>query len=185
MTAVNFCNAKAAVSRTIAARRYMSWRCEYIVRLNATFNSANICNSQEWRGNFWVPCTLASLGLVYQLGHGGFPCPFPDTTVRKMTVIEAPILHEIHVSYCKCSKSDNADNLEQLLRNTWYPATVTDPGTCATFRSLEAYRLYNVVGNMNVRDFITSLERITDASAVSGMTWLPVRTIDLDVVRWG
>ncbi|KAJ7343885.1 hypothetical protein DFH08DRAFT_701870 [Mycena albidolilacea] len=129
----------------------------------------------EWDGEFWISCTLKSIGLVYQLGHGGFPCPAPDTTVHKLVVIEVPIIHEINVAYCKCSKSDDADNLEQLLRNAWYPATVTDPGTCSTFRSLEMYRLYNVLGNMNVRDFITSLERMTDASAASGMTWLPDR----------
>jgi hypothetical protein len=87
--------------------------------------------------------------------------------------VEAPIIHEIHVWYCKCAKSDDADNLQQLLRNAWYPAMATDPGTCATFRSLESYRLYNVLRNMNVRDYITSLERMTDPSAKSGMTWLP------------
>ncbi|KAJ6503118.1 hypothetical protein DFH09DRAFT_1252002 [Mycena vulgaris] len=129
----------------------------------------------EWNGNYWVPCTLTSLGLVYQLGHGGFLCPFPDDTVRKMVVIEAPMIHQLRVCYCKCEKSDEADNLEQLMRNSWYPATLTDPGTCATFRSLEAYRLYNVVGNLNVRDFITALERATDSTASSGMTWLPDR----------
>jgi hypothetical protein len=101
--------------------------------------------------------------------------------VHKLVVIEVPIIHEINVAYCKCSKSDDADNLEQLLRNAWYPAMVTDPGTCSTFRSLETYRLCNVVGNMNVRDFITSLERMTDASAASGMTWLPV----CGIVRFG
>jgi hypothetical protein len=138
-------------------------------------NSFIKSNLQEWNGQFWVSCTLAQIGLVYQLGHGGFPCPFPDSTVRKLVVMEAPIIHEIRVSYCKCAKSDDADNLQQLLRNAWYPATVTDPGTCATFRSLESYRLYNVLGNMNVRDYITSLERMTDPSATSGMTWLPVR----------
>ncbi|KAJ7801671.1 hypothetical protein B0H14DRAFT_3489329 [Mycena olivaceomarginata] len=131
--------------------------------------------TEEWDGEFWISCTLKSIGLVYQLGHGGFPCPAPDTTVHKLVVIEVPIIHEINVAYCKCSKSDDADNLEQLLRNAWYPATVTDPGTCSTFRSLETYRLYNVLGNMNVRDFITSLERMTDASAALGMTWLPDR----------
>ncbi|KAK6988081.1 CxC2 domain-containing protein [Favolaschia claudopus] len=130
---------------------------------------------QEWNGNFWVPRTLAELGLIYQLGHGGFSCPAPDSAVRNLTVIEEPIIHEIKIRYCKCSKSDDADNLEQLLRNGWYPATVIDPGTCATFRTLETYRLYNVVGNMNVRDFMTSVERATDPSASSGMTWLPDR----------
>ncbi|KAJ7076255.1 hypothetical protein B0H15DRAFT_790828 [Mycena belliarum] len=128
---------------------------------------------KEWSGNFWVDCTLTQLGLIYQLGHGGFPCIFPDDAVQNMTVIEAPFIHQVRVRFCKCAKSDNADNLEQLMRNSWYPATVTDPGTCATFRSLESYRLYNVVGNMNVRDFMTALERMTDTTASSGMTWLP------------
>ncbi|KAJ6465540.1 hypothetical protein C8R47DRAFT_1235772 [Mycena vitilis] len=141
---------------------------------------ANHCRSplhtlEEWNGTFWVPCTLASIGLVYQLGHGGFPCEFPDDAVRTLTVIEAPIIHQIQMRYCKCEKSDEADNLEQLLRNSWYPATVTDPGTCATFKSLEAFRMYNVVGNMNARDFVTSLERVTDTTAASGMTWVPER----------
>ncbi|KAK7012748.1 CxC2 domain-containing protein [Favolaschia claudopus] len=129
---------------------------------------------KEWNGRFWEPRALLDLGLVYQLGHGGFPCPFPDTA-RKMVLIEAPAIHQIRFAYCKCSKSDSADNLEQLLRNGWYPATITDPGTCATFKTLEGYRLYNIVGNMNVRDYVTSLERMTDASAASGMTWIPER----------
>jgi hypothetical protein len=34
--------------------------------------------------------------------------------------------------------------------------------------------MYNVVGNLNVRDFITALQRVTDTTASSGMTWLPV-----------
>ncbi|KAJ7713592.1 hypothetical protein B0H14DRAFT_3523331 [Mycena olivaceomarginata] len=130
---------------------------------------------QEWSGSHWTTCTLESLGLIYQLGHGGFPCGFPEETVRILTVIEAPTIHQIRVRYCKCAKSDQADNLEQLLQNSWYPATVTDPKTCATFRSLEAYRLYNVVGNLNVRDFVTAMERTTDTTACSGMTWLPDR----------
>ncbi|KAJ7112012.1 hypothetical protein C8R43DRAFT_1138947 [Mycena crocata] len=93
-----------------------------------------------------------------------------------MTVIHAPIIHQVKYRYCGCSKSDDADdNLKQLMRNGWYPVTVTDPKTCATFQSLEAFRLYSVVGNMNVRDFITALERVTDTTASSGMTWLPDR----------
>ncbi|KAJ7126214.1 hypothetical protein C8R44DRAFT_618370 [Mycena epipterygia] len=130
---------------------------------------------QEWNRNFWVDWTLDKLGLVYQLGHGGLPCPYPDSKVHKMVVIEAPFIHQVRMRYCKCSKSNTADDLEQLMRNHWYPATVTDPGTCSTFRSLEAYRMYNVVGNLNVRDFITALERITDTTAETGLTWLPDR----------
>ncbi|KAJ7774517.1 hypothetical protein DFH07DRAFT_732456 [Mycena maculata] len=130
---------------------------------------------QEWNGDFWAKASLAAVGLVYQLGHGGFPCVYPDERVRKLTIIEAPIIHDVRVRYCKCDKSDEADNLAQLLRNAWYPATVTDPGTCATFKTLDAFRHYNVVGNMNVHDFVHVMERTTDATASTGMTWLPDR----------
>ncbi|KAJ7772559.1 hypothetical protein DFH07DRAFT_953027 [Mycena maculata] len=130
---------------------------------------------KEWNGDFWVDTTLMDIGQVYQLGHGGFPCIYPDTTVHKMTVIEAPVIHQIRVHYCKCSKSDHANNLAQLLQNRWYPATVTDPGTCVTFKTLEVVRLYNIVGNMNVNDFIHAMERITNMTASMGMQWLPDR----------
>jgi hypothetical protein len=40
---------------------------------------------------------LESLGLIYQLGHGGFPCPSPNDKTRKLTVIEALTIHEIHI----------------------------------------------------------------------------------------
>ncbi|KAJ7177592.1 hypothetical protein C8R46DRAFT_1212338 [Mycena filopes] len=130
---------------------------------------------KEWTGDFWSNITLTGLGLVYQLGHGGFPCVVPDERVYKMVVIEAPIIHQLQIRYCKCSKSDDADNVQQLLRNAWYPATITDPATCATFKSLDAYRLYNVVGNMNAHDFVHAMERATNATASTGMTWLPDR----------
>ncbi|KAJ7149496.1 hypothetical protein C8R43DRAFT_887995 [Mycena crocata] len=124
---------------------------------------------KEWNSEFWTNITLAQLGLIYQLGHGGLPCIFPDQRYYKMTVIEAPIIHQIHVRYCKCDKSDEADNIAQLLRNAWYPASITNPGTCATFKTLDVFRLYSVVGNMNVNDFIHAMERSTDATASTGI----------------
>ncbi|KAF7335584.1 CxC2 domain-containing protein [Mycena venus] len=130
---------------------------------------------QEWNGMFWVPETLEHLGLIYQLGHGGFPCPLPDPTVQKMVLIEAPFIHTIRLRYCNCGHSGEADNVDQLLRNMWYPATPTDPATCATFRTLEVFRLYNVVGNMNVRDFVTAMERMTNTTAFSGLGSVPDR----------
>ncbi|KAJ7078528.1 hypothetical protein C8R43DRAFT_1143385 [Mycena crocata] len=110
--------------------------------------------SSEWNGNFWVDTSLAKLGLVYQLGHAGFPCIFPNVKVYRMTIIEAPIIHQIHIRYCKCSKSDPAAEKHV---------------------TLDVFRLYNVVGNMNVNDFIHAMERATDATASTGMTWLPDR----------
>ncbi|KAF7308292.1 CxC2 domain-containing protein [Mycena chlorophos] len=112
---------------------------------------------EEWNGKFWSFVSLADLGLVYQLGHSGFQCPFPDNVVHSMTVIDAPFIRT-------------------LLRNSWYPATVTDPATCATFRTLQAFRLYNVVGNLNVTDFVGAMERMSDGIGASGMTRVKDRT---------
>ncbi|KAJ7026897.1 hypothetical protein C8F04DRAFT_1190146 [Mycena alexandri] len=130
---------------------------------------------KEWTGLFWFTISLAALGLVYQLGHGGFPCRFPGDRVYKMTVIEAPTIHQIQMRYCACSRSDAADKVDQLLRHAWYPVSLTDPVTCSTFKTLSAFRLYNVVGNMNLHDFVRAMERSTDATASTGMTWLPDR----------
>ncbi|KAJ7784192.1 hypothetical protein B0H16DRAFT_1446451 [Mycena metata] len=132
-----------------------------------------LTENQEWNGEFWIEASLTALGFVYQIGHGGFPCIVPGEKIHKMVVIEAPIIHQLHIRYCKCSKSDDTDNVEQLLRNAWYPATVTDPATCATFKTLDTFRLYNVVGNMNANDFVHAMERATNATASTGMTWLP------------
>ncbi|KAJ7105451.1 hypothetical protein C8R43DRAFT_1140778 [Mycena crocata] len=130
---------------------------------------------KEWNGHFWEHITLAEVGLVYQLGHGGFPCVVPGDKVYKMTIIEAPVIHQINMRYCNCSKAADADSVAQLLRNAWYPASIAVPGTCATFKTLDTFRLYNVVGNMNVNDFIHAMERVTDATATTGMSWLPDR----------
>ncbi|KAJ7740757.1 hypothetical protein DFH07DRAFT_698699, partial [Mycena maculata] len=131
---------------------------------------------EEWNGQFWIPVTLRELGLVYQLGHGGMACPYLDPRLLTMTVLELPYIHRVHYRYCKCQKAAHVTNLQQCLRNGWYPATITDPATCASFRTLETFRLQNVVGNMNVHDFITAIERQTDATASTKMDWLPVRS---------
>ncbi|KAJ7027962.1 hypothetical protein C8F04DRAFT_1212258 [Mycena alexandri] len=121
---------------------------------------------QEWTGTFWAATTLMKLGLVYQLGHGGHPCRRPAPKVHEMVVLDTEAVHTVSYRYCGCDSADHANNLEQLMRNEWYPATTVDPDTCATFRSLKVFRILNVVGNINVHDFVGSIERQTDPSQV-------------------
>ncbi|KAJ6475018.1 hypothetical protein C8R47DRAFT_986520 [Mycena vitilis] len=124
---------------------------------------------EVWQGRYWKPTTLRALGLVYQLGHGGHPCKFPDPPKRTMVVIHESAVHKISYRFCKCSAAAHANPLRQLLRNGWYPATNTDPDTCATFSVLDLFRLLNVGGNVNAYDYIAALERKTDALASSGI----------------
>lgn len=48
-------------------------------------------------------------------------------------------VHEIGLDYCGCA--GEVEKHIQLLRIAWYPATITDPKTAATFRFLESFHL--------------------------------------------
>lgn len=97
-----------------------------------------------------------------------------------MTVLHTNGIHTLRVSYCGCSVAGQEDNLQQLMRNAWYPASITDPHTCATYRVLETYRRLNVVANTNVRDFVTTLEEM---SCPVGTTWVAVSNVFVYIRR--
>ncbi|KAJ7701956.1 hypothetical protein B0H17DRAFT_1195154 [Mycena rosella] len=139
-----------------------------------------LCNEPvgvaEWTGNFWKHTTLKLIDFVYQLGHGGFACRYPDPMICSLTVLDTSGVHEIRYRYCGCTRSEIASNkVRQFLRNGWYPGSATDPDTCAMFEVLDVFRLLNVVGNINAQDFIRALERKTDVTLTTGLQWLPDR----------
>ncbi|KAJ7110762.1 hypothetical protein C8R46DRAFT_1170994 [Mycena filopes] len=117
-------------------------------------------------GTYWAPITLAKIGIVYQLGHGGLPCPRPASATREMVLIGTETVQTVKYRFCGCNAADHATNLQQMLRNDWFPSSTVDPATCATFGALELFRVLNVVGNITVHDFVGSLERQTDPCRV-------------------
>ncbi|KAH8818699.1 hypothetical protein DL96DRAFT_1820120 [Flagelloscypha sp. PMI_526] len=123
---------------------------------------------QRWTGTCWVADSLMKVGLVYQLGHFGQACPFPSGS-SKLAVVDSSGVHQVHVSRCNCRSSATMAFPEALLRHGWYPATVVNPKTVVTLRCLEFYRSLCVVGNVNVHDFIRSLEYYTSAG---GRVWI-------------
>ncbi|KAJ7476816.1 hypothetical protein B0H11DRAFT_2234793 [Mycena galericulata] len=130
---------------------------------------------KEWNGQWWDETDLGTLGLVYQLGHDGQRCTHPAGTVRTMVVMDVAAIHTVKYRYCACHQSEQTDNLRQLMRNGWFPATTTDPATCATFNALDFFRLLNVLGNINAHDFVRALEQNTRAISRSGYKPLPDR----------
>ncbi|KAJ7582425.1 hypothetical protein C8J56DRAFT_894335 [Mycena floridula] len=96
---------------------------------------------QKWIGAFWGKTSLCSKGLTYQLGHGGYPCPVPGKE-QLMTLIGGDAIQKVQVAWCS--------------------STMVNPQTCATFDCLDQFHTMNVVGNMNVQDFVMSLEMLTD-----------------------
>ncbi|KAJ7055666.1 hypothetical protein C8F01DRAFT_993960 [Mycena amicta] len=149
-------------------------QCESCVRERHTLSPLH--KLREWNGEFWTEASLhiapsglgGGLGLVYQLGHHGFPCPFPEPK-RRLVVLDVGGVFVLDVQYCGCTKSLTADHVAQLMNHAWYPATTVNPATCATYKVLEHFRLMAVVGNANVHDFVGCLERMTDPTQVGSV----------------
>ncbi|KAJ7483695.1 hypothetical protein B0H11DRAFT_2231846 [Mycena galericulata] len=90
---------------------------------------------KEWTGVYWTPMTLAEIGLVYQLGHGGHDCPQPGTTVHLVRVFDTSGVQTVRYRYCTCTTPGHSAK-EQFLEATWHVVKVahTQIPTCETER---------------------------------------------------
>ncbi|KAF7288924.1 CxC2 domain-containing protein [Mycena indigotica] len=130
---------------------------------------------KEWNGEFWSRTLLHSplrgpegekgLGMVFQLGHHGFPCANPGT-IKRMVIVDVRGVFTLATQSCNCNIGQRRNILQQLIAHGWYPATTTDPATCVTLEALELFRLLKVVGNVNAHDFVGSLECLNDPARV-------------------
>jgi hypothetical protein len=134
--------------------------------LPLTFVTDLILFTKEWTGEYWDRRTLKELGLIIQMGHNDTPCLNPAPTLTT-TVLDHNGIHQVAVRFCNCERALLGDKRIQCLRAGWYPASVTDPQTCATFRVLEDFHLLNLTGGLNVHDYIGALERRTDGTRVT------------------
>jgi len=57
---------------------------------------------QRWNGSFFKKATLQSLGLPYQLGHSGEPCPCPQAGPKNFVIFDISGLHHLTINYCQC-----------------------------------------------------------------------------------
>lgn len=122
---------------------------------------------QEYTGVFWRKVTLYDLGHTTQLGHGHLQSPCYSTgAALDITVLDGSGIHKVKVRFCECQESSFASKRVQLLRAGWYPASLTDPESCATFRVLEEFHMLHVTGALNAHEFIQALERRTDSSRI-------------------
>ncbi|KAJ7799361.1 hypothetical protein B0H14DRAFT_2295987, partial [Mycena olivaceomarginata] len=121
---------------------------------------------QGWNGSFFERVSLNSLGLVVQLGHTpGSTC----TTMRpgkfKFTLIDVSGIHIVAVRFCNCDT--RITHRQQLLRVCWWPATVRDPSTCATFAVVRLFENMNCLGKISAFHFLRSLELLTNADGLA------------------
>lgn len=113
---------------------------------------------------------LVKLGLVVQLGHTpGASCPAMRRGKHKFTLIDVNGIHNVAVQFCECDS--RLKHWQQLMRVCWWPATVRDPSTCATFGVLRLFQNVNCLGKVSSFHFLRSLELLTNND---GLNPLPV-----------
>jgi hypothetical protein len=91
-----------------------------------------------------------NLGLSVQLGHNGAACPSPVTFEAPLTVYHTNGAHFVKVSYCQCGGPAGGYLYpNQLLRATWFPASLTRPRTVFTFAFLSTSIISLLQGQNN------------------------------------
>ncbi|KAJ7753698.1 hypothetical protein B0H14DRAFT_3512710 [Mycena olivaceomarginata] len=102
---------------------------------------------EEWEGAFFVASSLKALGLRVQLGHHpGERCVEPSWWTA-----------------CDCERWAWAGPPEeQLQRAGWFPATDTQPRTCATMEMLDQFLLQTYQAKTTMYDYYSVLEKSTN-----------------------
>jgi hypothetical protein len=109
---------------------------------------------------------LQSLGLRYQLGHSGEPCPCPEAGPKNFVIFDISGLHHLTIDYCQCG-NEPLSSWVQLLRERWFPATLSRPQTVFTFDCLETFLELTLQGKTNVYDYYHTLLRRSDNANLS------------------
>ncbi|KAI0362994.1 hypothetical protein BV20DRAFT_959208 [Pilatotrama ljubarskyi] len=108
----------------------------------------------------WSRCTMAQLGYVLHLGHGGAPCPYARFQPRSMIIMHDRGIVRMSVRFCHCSPSTSPST--QLIHAGLWPATWKRPRTAMTLGVMETYRMLSRQAQVSVDDYVRHLERLTD-----------------------
>jgi hypothetical protein len=115
---------------------------------------------QKWTGNRFEKADLVDIGVVIPLGHSS--CLLPKEGASGFTVIHVNGLHHVRVVFCGCSQARSPH--EQLLRRGLFPATTTQPRTCATFQVLRHFHIQSLQSKISTIHYFQGLDRETDNS---------------------
>ncbi|KAL1741225.1 hypothetical protein HDZ31DRAFT_84959 [Schizophyllum fasciatum] len=106
--------------------------------------------------------SLKHAGQIVQLGHApGESCLQPIRGHADFTVIDTTGIHIVSVLFCGCGRGAPSHR-QQLMRNGWWPGSIKNPQTCATFACLQLFRKLNACSKISVYEFCRALERLTD-----------------------
>jgi len=121
---------------------------------------------QRWNGLFFDNDSLQQLGLCYQVGHSGGVCPFPQAGPKNFVVLDISGPHFITIDYCNCG-DEPLTNWVQLLREKWFPATLSCLQSVFTFDCLETFHELTLQGKTSLYDYYNTLLWRFDNAGIS------------------
>lgn len=97
-----------------------------------------------------------------------------------MTILHTNGIHRVLYRLCGCPGAPLPR--VQMLRATWFPATLLDPSTCATFELLREFHILSLQAKVSMHHFYVSLHRKSDNT---GLRSLPVclQADDLSTIK--
>ncbi|KAL0567046.1 hypothetical protein V5O48_014951 [Marasmius crinis-equi] len=125
---------------------------------------------EMWNGSFFETKTLKSLGLIFQLAHPSkVVCGFPRRCREGFVVVDVDYIQEVNIQFCMCQeRTVIGDYFQQLMRRSLFAATVEEPHTAFTFRSLAFFHTLTLTGKVSNYDFYNTIERRTNGAGLLG-----------------
>ena len=114
--------------------------------------SISPCPLRSWDSSFFIKAMLQSLGLHYQLGHSGEPCPCPGVGPKNFVIFNILGLHHLTINYCHCSNKP-LSSWVQFLHERWFPAKLSCPQMLFTFDCLERFHKLTLQGKTNLYNY--------------------------------
>lgn len=123
--------------------------------------------TQRWNGISFGATTLKILGLRVQLGHcTGDSCPTPERTRGDdFVVLDLDHVHSVSLDFCGCGHA-GTDHVGQLMEHRFWPATVENPKTAATFRLLEHFEILQYESKISPFEVWSTISRLTDNTGI-------------------
>ena len=81
-------------------------------------------------------------------------------------VIDITGIHTVRITYCFCEDNGVGNRRTQLLDARWFPASWSRPGTAFTFRLLDHIHKLQARSKVNLYDFYTNLETLTNSAGL-------------------
>ncbi|EDR13065.1 uncharacterized protein LACBIDRAFT_322486 [Laccaria bicolor S238N-H82] len=99
-------------------------------------------------------------GYAHQLGHHSASCPNPASqSMILFQAIDTDGIHETKIRFCGCA---DVDQVDQLMKERLFPATVDRPTMAFTFNILKQFHIHHLESKESAYDFIGALQRLTD-----------------------